>query len=241
MKMTREEMRALPLLDAPITARLKFIKTGKLQYISHLDLQRTMMRVIARSGIPVWFTQGFNPHAKLVFAAPIAVGVQSVCELLDIRLDRKMKISDLIDTLNAHLTTELCVIDAYYPTTKFADIVYADYSVEICTAGASLDLARTINERLLSGELKATKKSKSGEKEIDVKSVINSISISFDEVSRNIKMAIRLPAGNVESISPEVLIGVLREQVGILSGDPTKEWYTIMRTKLLCGDGKEFK
>lgn len=241
MKMTREEMRALPLLDMPVTARLKFVKTGKLQYISHLDLQRTMMRVIARSGIPVWFTQGFNPHAKLIFAAPIAVGVQSVCELLDIRLDRKMKPCDLIDTLNAHLTQELCVIEAYYPTTKFSDIVYADYSVEICTAGASLELARAINERLRSGELKAVKKSKSGEKEIDVTSVINRLSVSFDEVSRNIKMALRLPAGNTESISPEVIIGVLRESLGILSGDPTKEWYTIMRTKLLRGDGEEFK
>ena len=154
-----------PMLDEPKVVRIKFCKTGNLQFISHLDLQRTFHRILVRAGIPMWYTKGFNPHAKLVFAAPIAVGVQSVCELLDIRLDRKMAPADLIDTLNAHLTNELCVIDAYYPTTKFSDIVYADYSVEICTAGASLDTARAINEKLRSGELKATKKSKSGEKE----------------------------------------------------------------------------
>jgi len=241
MIMTREEMRALPLLEMPVTARLKFVKTGKLQYISHLDLQRTMMRVIARSGIPVWFTQGFNPHAKLIFAAPIAVGVQSVCELLDIRLDRKMKPADLIDTLNAHLTQELCVIEAYYPDTKFADIVYADYSVDIKTCGGSFELVREIDAKLRSGELKAIKKSKSGEKEIDVSSVINRLALSFDEPTGLIKMSLRLPAGNTESISPEVIIGVLRENCGILSGDPTKEWYTIMRTKLLRGNGEEFR
>jgi len=167
--------------------------------------------------------------------------VQSVCELLDIRLDRKMKPADLIDTLNAHLTQELCVIEAYYPDTKFADIVYADYSVDIKTCGGSFELVREIDAKLRSGELKAIKKSKSGEKEIDVSSVINRLALSFDEPTGLIKMSLRLPAGNTESISPEVIIGVLRENCGILSGDPTKEWYTIMRTKLLRGNGEEFR
>lgn len=54
------------------TVRLKFRKVGDLQYISHLDLQRTFNRVIKRSGIPVWYTQGFNPHMKLVFSSPLS-------------------------------------------------------------------------------------------------------------------------------------------------------------------------
>ena len=50
--------------------RLKFKKTGRLQYISHLDLVRTMHKVIIRAGLPLWYTEGFNPKPKMIFAAP---------------------------------------------------------------------------------------------------------------------------------------------------------------------------
>ena len=56
------------LLPEPKYIRLKFRKIGNLQYISHLDLQRTMGRVLIRAKIPLWYTKGFNPHPKLIFA-----------------------------------------------------------------------------------------------------------------------------------------------------------------------------
>lgn len=82
-----DELAAYPLLPAPITVRFRFSKTGSLQYISHLDLQRTFGRVVLRAGIPVWYTKGFNPHPKLVFALPLPVGTESVTEYLDLRVD----------------------------------------------------------------------------------------------------------------------------------------------------------
>ena len=86
----KKRIRELEALERPFTVRLKFRKVGSLQYISHLDLQRTFMRVIVRACIPAWYTKGFNPHAKLVFSTPLSVGAQSVCEYLDIRIDREM-------------------------------------------------------------------------------------------------------------------------------------------------------
>ena len=44
------------------TLRVFFEKRGNIRYISHLDLMRTMTRAIRRSGIPLWYTEGFNPH-----------------------------------------------------------------------------------------------------------------------------------------------------------------------------------
>ena len=67
----KKRLREMPLLEQPITVRLKFRKVGSLQYISHLDLQRTFNRVISRACIPVWYTKGFNPHIKLVFSTPL--------------------------------------------------------------------------------------------------------------------------------------------------------------------------
>ena len=67
MILSEQQVKALPSLDPPKTVRLTFRKAGRLQYISHLDLQRSMARIIARAGLPVWYTKGFNPHPKLVF------------------------------------------------------------------------------------------------------------------------------------------------------------------------------
>ena len=60
--------------NTPITLRVKFFKVGKLQYISHLDLVRTMMKIIVRSKLPLWYTEGFNHKPKIFFAAPLSTG-----------------------------------------------------------------------------------------------------------------------------------------------------------------------
>ena len=85
---------SLPLLPEPRPIRVKFRKVGDLQYISHLDLQRTFSRVLVRAGLPLWYTQGFNPHIKMVFGLPLPVGCESECEFLDLRLARVKKACD---------------------------------------------------------------------------------------------------------------------------------------------------
>ena len=54
------------------TVRIWFSKKGEASYISLLDLQRVMGRAIKRSGVPAWYTQGFNPHIYMTFAEEIA-------------------------------------------------------------------------------------------------------------------------------------------------------------------------
>ena len=66
--------------------RLEFYKKGRMKYISHLDLIRTMTGALGRSEIPVYYSEGFNPHPKMVFALPLSVGCESICEYLDIKL-----------------------------------------------------------------------------------------------------------------------------------------------------------
>ena len=116
---------ALPELTPPRTVRLKFCKVGTLQYISHLDLQRTFNRIINRACLPVWYTKGFNPHIKLVFSTPLSVGAQSVCEYLDIRIDREMSCEEIKERLNAEMTDEFYITDAYLPSSDFSEIAWA--------------------------------------------------------------------------------------------------------------------
>ena len=67
--------------------RIWFAKEGKVKYISHLDVMRCMSRAVRRARLPLWYTEGFNPHPQLVFALPLSVGMASECELLDFKLD----------------------------------------------------------------------------------------------------------------------------------------------------------
>ena len=99
-----EKKFTLPMLDAPRTTRVKFRKVGNLQYISHLDLQRTFNRVLVRAGLPLWYTKGFNPHIKMVFGLPLPVGCESECEFLDVRIEREMSAEEILKRLNAELT-----------------------------------------------------------------------------------------------------------------------------------------
>ena len=234
----KKRIRELPEFERPLTVRLKFRKIGSLQYISHLDLQRTFMRVIVRACLPMWYTKGFNPHAKLVFSTPLSVGAQSVCEYLDLRIDREMSCGEIMERLNRELTDELCITDAYIPTRDFSEIAWATYDIEMCTENASTEMAQSIQKLLTTSPVALTKKTKSGEKEIDIIPMINEIKTEYDG---NIKIRCTLSASSTEYLNPEMLIAAMKQRIGVMSGDPTKEWYTIMRTELLKSDMTRFE
>ena len=221
--------------------RIKFRKVGDLQYISHLDLQRTVSRVLVRANIPMWYTQGFNPHAKVVFGLPLSVGTQSECEFIDLRVDRNIPCEEVKNLLNRELTEEMQVLEAYEPTTKFADIAWARYEINLNFAGADEQMAQKLQDLFTTSPLLVMKKSKSGEKEVDLTQMIRQFKAVCQE-NGNIAITAILRAGNTENLNPEMLIGVAKERLGILSGDPTQESYSILRTNVYTDDGvSEFR
>ena len=80
--------------------RVFYQKTGRGKYISHLDMTRCMKRALRRAGIPVWYTEGFNPHVYMTFALPISLGFESLCETMDIRLTQPMSLEEIKERLN---------------------------------------------------------------------------------------------------------------------------------------------
>ena len=227
-------------LDAPKNIRIKFLKTGSLQYISHLDLHRLINRALVRAGIPIWYTQGFNPHAKMVFALPLPVGVESVCEYLDVKIDKYIPNDDVKELLNKQLTEELRVIEVYDPTTKFADISKADYRILLDSISASPELTEKINEFFAGGPILMTKKTKSGEKEIDISALIHSLKAEYCTEAGNIKINATLTAGS-ESLSPEFIMAALRKYEILPTVSLKDESYSIMRLRVLSSDGKDFR
>ena len=138
----------------PENVRIRFSKKGRLRYISHLDLCRTMVTAMTRAKIPMWYTEGFNPHPKLVFTQPLPLFAESECEYLDIKIVEPMTHAEIRDRMRAAFTPELYTEIVYTPSTKFTDIAYATYRI----TAEGYDKALLKGE----GELMAEKKGKDG-------------------------------------------------------------------------------
>ncbi|MBQ8416774.1 MAG: TIGR03960 family B12-binding radical SAM protein [Clostridia bacterium] len=232
----KKDATAWPLLEPYKTVRIKFRKVGDLQYISHLDLQRTIARVLVRADIPMWYTQGFNPHAKVIFGLPLSVGTESECEFIDLRIARDIPLTLVKEQLNRELTEEMQVLDAYEPSSKFSDIAWADYEIVLHLENATKKLCEQLLSLYTTAPLLMTKKSKSGEKEVDLIPMIRRIGVCLEE-NGDIRLSAQLRAGSTEHLNPEMLITAAKERCGILSGDPAKESYSILRTHVYVDDG----
>lgn len=87
--------------------RIKFNKGEGLKYISHLDLLRTMERAIRRSGLPIAYSEGFHPHAKVQFASALPVGIASRGELMDLELTEEFTAQEVLARLAEQLPAAL--------------------------------------------------------------------------------------------------------------------------------------
>ena len=221
------------------TVRIKFKKLGSLQYISHLDLVRTMSKIVVRTKLPLWYTEGFNPKPKMVFAAPLSIGTESLTEFMDLRITERIPEDEVKARFNANLTDEMQVIEAYYPTALLTDLKWLSYTLEIKTEGASEALAEKCASVLSSEKVEVVKKTKRGEELTDIRRLIKDSSVVFDDGI--VRISAILSSNSEEYLNPEYLIKVLKDKCGILnSPDLLSEYYTILREKAFRADMTEF-
>ncbi len=116
------------------TARVFYHKFGRARYTSHLDVMRMFTRAFRRSGLPLWHTQGFNPHVYMMFALPLALGYESLCETLDIRLTQEIPFEEVAGRLNAALPYGFMAERAAEPVLDPKEIAFAQYESELLYA-----------------------------------------------------------------------------------------------------------
>ena len=146
--------------------RIVYEKTGVARYISHLDLMRVLRRSFARADIALTHSEGFNPHPFLSVALPLPVGVESVCELLDVKLEAEPD-ENLPERLNAALPPGLRAVKltaALRPLSEIACIRY-QYTLEPDGPLADWDEAAAY---AAGNALPVTYETKSGEKQIEL-------------------------------------------------------------------------
>lgn len=218
--------------------RFRFKKQGSLQYISHLDLVRTMHKVIVRSKLPLWYTEGFNPKPKMIFAAPLSIGTESICEFMDIRMNEYIDPAEAMARINANMTNEMQVVEAYYPESKFTDLKWMSYRITINTLDLTDDIVERCNGLLSAPVIEVQKKN--SDKTADIRPLIRSASAVKDGDLMVINAV--LSADPSAFLNPEYVIKALRDGTGILSSpDLTKEGYEIMRLNAYFEDMSEFR
>ena len=217
--------------------RLIFSKTDRCKYISHLDINRCMARALARAGIPLWFTEGFNPHPYMSFSLPLSLGVESLCESVDIRLVGEISDEEIKERLNKMLPTGIRIREVLDDFRDPSEIAYSDYVYKFEFANNEMALEK-IKAVLESDEILAEKKAKKGKRRILVETNIKpfidkyGISIREDEIVLNIRLA----AGIEKNLNPTLLFDTIIRLI-----DTDFEWRSISRIRLLDKEYKEFK
>lgn len=215
------------------TLRFKIRKDGNLQYISHLDFVRTMQKALVRAGLPLWYSQGFNPIPKLTFAAPLSIGTESDCELMDTRTTYPYDPETAKNQLKAVLPPHLEVLECYVPTVKLSEVGYLAYDIRIAYDGACAAHAEEGARLLAADHITIVRKTKQKtEKEVDLKPMVASATLEFDEKTGELFGKWILSASPTAFLNPEYVLQALREQTNILPAEQIG-WYSIRRTAFL--------
>ena len=193
-------------------ALIRFGKQPRLRFISHLDLQRFFQRAVNRTGLPIAWTQGFNPHPVMSFGSALALGWTSEYEVIDIRLSAPMGRKRTEDAVRSALPEDLPVlevrmIDDKHPA-PMALVRMSDYAITLAGEGADAVIG-AVPEFLAREHVTAMKKSKSGEKEIDIRPL--AITLKQTDVG----LFCRLMLTEQNTLKPDLLVNALAKIAGV--------------------------
>ena len=194
--------------------RLRFSKTGRAVYMSHLDLMRTFQRAFPRAGVAIRHTEGFNPHAYISVALPLSVAMESVCELLDFEIVDDTPPDTLPALLTAKMPEGIEILEAYGAERKVKEIAWIKISGTFQYDAGGLS-ERVIAERLgaffAQKSIPVTKLTKKKEQtEVDIAPLMREIVFAHDGPQR-VRMEAVVAAQN-PGLSPSLLLEALRQR-----------------------------
>ncbi|MGN1442452.1 MAG: TIGR03936 family radical SAM-associated protein [Acutalibacteraceae bacterium] len=216
--------------------RIWFEKKGMIRYISHLDLMRTVTRAIRRSEIPLWYTEGFNPHPYMTFSLPLSLGMESECESMDIKIEGDITDGEILEKLKAVMPDGIHVTAVTEPVLDPKEIAYGEFTLDFSGEFDREKAKEAINGLLSKDEIVIQKLGKKGHKkvmkEIDLKPLIFDTDIT--DIENGVRLFVRLPAGSKSNINPSLLADLIEKEI-------PEAVCIITRKRLLTADLTEFK
>ena len=215
--------------------RMVFAKEGRAAFISHLDLIRCISRAMSRANLPVYYTQGFNPQPYLVFSPPLSLGYIGEAEICDFSVtDDAMSLDEVLARLTAVMPQGVRPISCKAPVHKLGAIAWAEYRIELCLTEDAAKWKEAVRSCLTQQELKILKKSKRGEREVNLTELIDQLEIE-ENGENTVILRCRLPLTGENSLNPRYVIEVLRQ-----IGDFPLQDETVIRTQFLLEDKTPF-
>ncbi len=229
---------------------ITFTKFGYIKYTSHLDMVRLFERVFKRADIHLSYSQGFNPHPKMIFAQPLSLGYTSEAELLEIETKDFFEADNLKGLLSERMPEGIGITSveqlpdnvpnqASYTVASLVEA--ADFTIEIpAPAGYDRDITEACKSFMDKGSITVLKKQKKKRdlKEVDIRPLIFEIE-GFEELIKNeetgevdnkIILKTKLAQGSHGNLSPELLLPPFLEHAGI---DAERSVIEICRNRLI--------
>lgn len=190
------------------SVRLFYKKKSRMKFVSHLDMNRFMTRMLRLTNIPVWYTEGFNRHVYVAFALPLTLGFESDSEIMDFKVtDDNYGFDNIVSELKRVMPPYIEIVKVSEPVKKVGDIGFAEFRITFdgnCRSELSAFLQRD--------EIICEKQNKKG------KTVSFNLSekIYKYEVSDGAEtvLSVILPAGNNGNVNPIMIIDSYEKLTG---------------------------
>lgn len=195
--------------------RIKFAKTGSMKFIGHLDVMRYFQKVMRRADVDIMYSEGFSPHQKMSFAAPLGVGLTSCGEYFDIDVHSTKSSKEMLKVLNDNMVEGMEVLSYRLlpdDTKNAMSLVYAaDYVVSFREKyKQNIDINNCFEKFMSNEKIEILKTTKKSEKLVDIKPMI--FEYGFTE---NDDIFLKLATGSENNLKPELVISAFYEFLGL--------------------------
>ncbi|MCL2463205.1 MAG: TIGR03936 family radical SAM-associated protein [Defluviitaleaceae bacterium] len=184
-------------------ALIRYSKTGAMKYVGHLDLLRIFQRAIRRCGLPVNFSEGFNPHLRVSFALPLTLGMDGLREYTIFEMGEEVPPDEIRGRLGAVLPAGMAISGVRYmaPEEKSpaALLCAADYELRFGDDSLQIKIGEAARILMESVTTEVEKKTEKGSKTVDIRPDIFEMTASGNTVK------MKIAAGSVRSLKPELV------------------------------------
>ncbi|RLK55191.1 TIGR03936 family radical SAM-associated protein [Actinokineospora cianjurensis] len=153
--------------------RLRYAKRGRLRFTSHRDVARAFERALRRAGVPMAYSQGFNPHPKISWIGAAPTGVASEAEYVEVSLVERVDPARLAQVLDAALAPGLDVLEAVEagPGGLAERMEASDWRIEL-PGVAPADLRGAVEQLLATEHVEVERLTKDGRRLIDARPAV---------------------------------------------------------------------
>ena len=202
--------------DSRTKYRLKFTKSGTVRFIGHLDLMSLFNMSIKRAGLPIAYSEGFNPHQLLSFALPLSLGYYSDGEYLDVVFKHSLSCDEIVRRLNGNLADGVTIISMRElesgEKSAAAQVVACDYKINLPShSGISAQSAANF---IAQDKIIIMKKTKKSVSDADISADI----LKFEALSDSgevTELNVLLSAGAERSLRADLVLKALYAFAGI--------------------------